>query len=52
MLGVDFYKTFKPIDIDKKLASLKSNAIPSKIADRLGGVETKNGLHVVKNGRV
>lgn len=52
LLGVDFYKTFKPIALDKIMAKYKSEAIPSKIADKLGGIETKDGLHFVKNGRV
>ena len=29
-----------------------TKAIPSKIADKIGGVETKDGLHIAKNGRV
>ena len=52
LLGVDFYKTFKPIVADEIMAKYKSEAIPSRIADKLGGIETKRGLHVVKNGRV
>lgn len=52
LLGVDFYKTFEPISVDKLLAKFKKNAIPSKIADKLGGIETESGLHIVKNGRV
>ena len=52
LLGVDFYKTFKPISIDELIAKYKSEAIPSKIADKLGGIETEDGLHLVKNGRV
>ena len=52
LLGVDFYKTFKPIAADEIMAKYKSEAIPSRIADKLGGIETKRGLHVVKNGRV
>ena len=52
LLGVDFYKTFKPIDVDELIAKYKSEAIPSKIADKLGGIETADGLHFVKNGRV
>ena len=52
MLGVDFYKTFKPRTTDEILAKLKSKAIPSKIADKFGGIETEGGLHIVKNGRV
>ena len=52
LLGLDFYKTFKPRPLDTLLAKLKSKAIPSRIADKLGGIETKNGLYFVKNGRV
>ena len=52
LLGVDFYKTFKPISIDEIMAKYKSKAIPSKIADKLGGIETEDGLYLVKNGRV
>ena len=52
LLGVDFYKTFKPISIDELIAKYKSEAIPSKIAGKLGGIETEDGLHLVKNGRV
>ena len=52
LLGVDFYKTFKPIAANKIMAKFKTKAIPSKIADRLGGVETKDGLHMMKNGRI
>ena len=52
LLGVDFYKTFKPIDADELIAKYKSEAIPSKIADKLGGIETEDGLHLVRNGRV
>ena len=50
--GVNFFETFKPRSVDELLAKFKKNAIPSRIADRLGGVETKKGLHVVKNGRI
>ena len=52
LLGVDFYKTFKPIDADEIMAKYRSEAIPSKIADKLGGIETEDGLHLVRNGRV
>ena len=52
LLGVDFYKTFKPLSINDLMAKYKSEAIPSKIADKLGGIETARGLHLVKNGRV
>ena len=52
LLGVDFYKTFKPISVDELIAKYKTEAIPSKIANKLGGIETKDGLHFVKNGRV
>ena len=52
LLGVDFYKTFKPLSIDKIIAKYKSEAIPSKIADKLGGIETPYGLYFVKNGKV
>ena len=52
LLGVDFYKAFKPISVDEIMAKYKSEAIPSKIADKLGGIETERGLHFVKNGRV
>ena len=34
------------------MAKFRSEAIPSRIADRLGGIETDRGLHIVKNGRV
>ena len=50
--GVNFFDTFKPRSVDELLAKFKKEAVPSKIADKLGGVETKNGLHVVKDGRV
>ena len=50
--GVNFFETFKPRTADELLAKYKSEAIPSKIADKLGGVETKDGLHMMKNGRV
>ena len=49
--GVNFFETFKPRSVDELLAKFKKNAIPSRIADRLGGVETKKGLHIVKNGK-
>ena len=52
LLGVDFYKTFKPKTTDEILAKLKSKAIPSKIADKFGGIETKTGLYIVNNGRI
>ena len=52
LLGVDFYKTFKPRTVDELLDAFKKKAIPSKIADKLGGIETKLGLHLVKNNRV
>ena len=52
LLGVDFYKTFKPIAADELMAKYKSEAIPSKVADKLGGVETEDGLYLVKNGKV
>ena len=50
--GVNFFETFKPRTIDELLVKFKKNAIVSKIASKLGGVETKDGLHLVKNGRV
>lgn len=50
--GVNFFETFKPRTTDELLAKLKTKAIPSRIADKLGGIETKNGLHLVKNGRI
>ena len=50
--GVNFFETFVPRTADQILAKLKSYAIPSKIADKLGGIETDEGLHLVKNGRV
>ena len=50
--GVNFFDTFKPRSVDELLAKFKKEAVPSKIADKLGGIETKNGLHVVKDGRV
>ena len=50
--GVNFFETFKPRTADELLAKYKSEAIPSKIADKLGGVETKDGLHMMKNGRI
>ena len=50
--GVNFFDTFKPRDVDELLAKFKAKAIPSKIADKLGGVETEDGLHIAKNGRV
>ena len=50
--GVNFFETFKPRTIDELLAKYKKNAIASKIASKLGGVETEDGLHLVKNGRV
>ena len=34
------------------LSKFKKNAIPSSVADKFGGVETKDGLHIVKNGRI
>ena len=52
LLGVDFFETFKPWSVDKIMAKFRSEAIPSKIADRLGGIETEDGLRVVKNGKV
>ena len=52
LLGVDFYKTFKPRTTDEILDKLKSKAIPSKIADKFGGFETKTGLYIVNNGRI
>ena len=50
--GVNFFETFKPRSVDELLDKFKKEAVPSKIADKLGGIETKNGLHVVKDGRV
>ena len=50
--GVNFFDTFKPRSVDELLAKFKKEAVPSKIADKLGGIETRNGLHVVKDGRV
>ena len=50
--GVNFFETFKPRSTDELLAKFKKKAIPSKIADMLGGIETEDGLHLVKNGRV
>ena len=50
--GVNFFETFKPRTVDELLAKFKKNAIESKIASKLGGVETEDGLHLVKNGRV
>ena len=50
--GVNFFETFKPRTVDELLAKFKKEAVPSKIADKLGGIETKNGLHVVKDGRI
>ena len=50
--GVNFFDTFKPRSVDELLAKFKKEAVPSKIADKLGGIETKNGLHLVKDGRV
>ena len=52
LLGVDFYKTFKPISTDELIAKYKTEAIPSKIADKLGGIETAYGLYFIKNGKV
>lgn len=52
LLGVNFFETFKPRPVDELLDAFKKKAIPSKIADKLGGVETNNGLHIAKNGRV
>ena len=52
LIGVDFFDTFKPRTTDEILDKLKSKAIPSKIADKLGGIETERGLYIVKNGRV
>ena len=52
LLGVDFFDTFKPRTADEILAKLKYEAIPSKIADKIGGIETERGLYIVKNGRV
>ena len=50
--GVNFFDTFKPRSVDELLAKFKKEAVPSKIADKLGGIETRNGLHVVKDGRI
>ena len=50
--GVNFFETFKPRTADELLAKYKTKAIPSKIADKLGGVETEDGLHIAKNGRI
>ena len=50
--GVNFFDTFKPRSVDELLAKFKKEAVPSKIADKLDGIETKNGLHVVKDRRV
>ena len=52
LLGVDFFDTFKPRTADEILAKLKYEAIPSKIADKIGGIETEKGLHIVNNGRI
>ena len=52
LIGVDFFDTFKPRTTDEILDKLKSKAIPSKIADKFGGIETKTGLYIVKNGRI
>ena len=52
LLGVDFYKTFRPISVDETMAKYKSEAIPSKIADKLGGIETGYGVYFVKNGKI
>ena len=52
LLGVNFFETFKAGTVDEILAKLKSKAIPSKIADKFGGIETKTGLYIVKNGRI
>ena len=52
LLGVDFFDTFKPRTADEILAKLKYEAIPSKIADKIGGIETIKGLHIVKDGKV
>ena len=50
--GVNFFETFKPRTVDELLAKYKKKTIPSKIADKLGGVETEDGLHLVNDGRV
>ena len=50
--GVNFFETFKPRSVDEILAKFKKKAIESKTASKLGGIETKDGLHLVKNGRV
>ena len=50
--GVNFFETFKPRSVDELLAKFKKNAIPSRIADMLGGIETDEGLYLVKNGRI
>ena len=50
--GVNFFETFKPRTPDELLAKFKTKAIPSRIADKLGGIATNSGLHLVKNGRV
>ena len=50
--GINFFDTFKPRTIDELLSKFKKNAIPSNIADKFGGVETKYGLHIVKNGKI
>ena len=50
--GVNFFDTFKLRSVDELLAKFKKEAVPSKIADKLGGIETKNGLHVVKDRSV
>ena len=52
LLGANFFETFKVRTVDKILAKLKSKAIPSKIADKLGGIETKTGLYIVNTRRV
>ena len=51
--GVNFFDTFKPRSVDELLSKFRKNAIPSKVANKLDGIETKDQcLHLVKNGRV
>ena len=50
--GVNFFETFKPRYIDELLTKYKKDAIDSKIAKKLGGIETNNELILVNNGRI
>ena len=40
--GVNFFDTFKPRSVDELLSKFRKNAIPSKVANKLDGIETKD----------